>query len=775
MSALRSILPHPSSLSRALPMMLMLAVSLGLPGLPLISPAVVAAPAQQGRRLVVIPFKVLGGTPADAWLGESFAEQLSLALSQARGLSVIERSQLDQLLKEQGLGQSFMADEASAPKLGRLLGAQQLVLGSVQIDGDALVVSLRLVDSATGQLAPMQSLQLQGSRSQLFELQSRLAALALQKWAGLSPEAARAQASALNPTGSAQAYTLYQQALADLRTPSDAKLQAAMQSLRQAIALDPAFTLAYAALSEAHALRASYHYIMPSARPDDMDRALDYAQQALKIGSHPEAVYRALARAQFARGDRAGALASIETALAHKPGDSLSLHAWLEYQPEKVSAEKLQQTLLGFGADPDDPEMLMLLSKLELGQLRRLIKQAARESDPAASAQLAAQVRAQVARIRDKLERVEAQQAQNPYVQVQFAELALQQGNFGEARQILERALAMDPENAMVHFAAGTAFFSTQRKEDADFVISHFRRGLELDPAFAPAHSFWGMYAYFILRDQVQAREHLLAAQQLIPDTALSPMLLGYIALENGEKLQAYAYLRKALENQGKLIGEQISRGSVLISLIQLAAEVKPEERAAWIAQLRKLGREEAGRELRELIDWLAGRQEFSLALEIFNDLNAPGQAPGSSPGQSLSEADQRLYQRVVLLQRLQQSPKDAAVLNDLGRLALLDGQLEDAQRYLIQASELAPEIPTIVFNTGLMWLEQKQPAKAAAAFERVLVLQPQHVKARYQLGEARFRLGQKVEAKALWEALLQQDPGNRDALAALEKLRAQP
>ena len=116
------------------------------------------------QRLVVLPFRNLNPSAEDQWLGESFAENITVALSQSSSLELVERSQLELVMQEQGFGQSAFADEQSAPKLGRLMGAQQMLIGSYQKQGQQLMVNARLVDVETGLIQGQQSVQLQGRR-----------------------------------------------------------------------------------------------------------------------------------------------------------------------------------------------------------------------------------------------------------------------------------------------------------------------------------------------------------------------------------------------------------------------------------------------------------------------------------------------------------------------------------------------------------------------------------------------------------------------------------
>ncbi len=64
-------------------------------------------------------------------LGAAAADELTTQLVQTCKLTVVERAQLDALLAEQNLGASGRATAASAAEIGRLLGVQVILTGSI--------------------------------------------------------------------------------------------------------------------------------------------------------------------------------------------------------------------------------------------------------------------------------------------------------------------------------------------------------------------------------------------------------------------------------------------------------------------------------------------------------------------------------------------------------------------------------------------------------------------------------------------------------------------
>jgi curli biogenesis system outer membrane secretion channel CsgG len=99
-----------------------LALSLGAPDI-----------AAQGKpRVAVLAFEnnttlsILGSR-----LGFAAADELTTQLVKTGEFSVIERQQIDAVLAEQKLGMSGAVDAATAARIGKLLGAQAVIVGSI--------------------------------------------------------------------------------------------------------------------------------------------------------------------------------------------------------------------------------------------------------------------------------------------------------------------------------------------------------------------------------------------------------------------------------------------------------------------------------------------------------------------------------------------------------------------------------------------------------------------------------------------------------------------
>jgi TolB-like protein len=84
-------------------------------------------------------------------LQKGLTDMLITELSKLEQFRVVERNELQRVLKEMELGQSGLVEESSVQEVGRLLGAQNLLLGSYMfmLDGQ-LRIDVRIVEVETG-------------------------------------------------------------------------------------------------------------------------------------------------------------------------------------------------------------------------------------------------------------------------------------------------------------------------------------------------------------------------------------------------------------------------------------------------------------------------------------------------------------------------------------------------------------------------------------------------------------------------------------------------
>lgn len=110
-----------------------------------------AAQAQGRSRVAVLPFQNVG--KKNALAGGIISEKLVTAVMQRGGLEVVERTLLAAVLREQRLMHSGAVDAGSMKELGRILGVDALVGGTVMERADGrFEVNTRLIDTQSARI-----------------------------------------------------------------------------------------------------------------------------------------------------------------------------------------------------------------------------------------------------------------------------------------------------------------------------------------------------------------------------------------------------------------------------------------------------------------------------------------------------------------------------------------------------------------------------------------------------------------------------------------------
>jgi len=118
--------------------------------LSLLLPALALAQPSRVPMVAVMPFS---GRSLDADALEGIASALSSDLLNTGKFRVMERSQMDAILKEQGFQQSGACDGSEcAVEVGKLLAVDHMVVGTVAKVGGTYVVTTRLVNVGSGEV-----------------------------------------------------------------------------------------------------------------------------------------------------------------------------------------------------------------------------------------------------------------------------------------------------------------------------------------------------------------------------------------------------------------------------------------------------------------------------------------------------------------------------------------------------------------------------------------------------------------------------------------------
>ncbi len=203
------------------------------------APTAGAAPAN--KSVAVLYFENQSGSKEDEYLRDGITEDILTELSKIRGLNTFSRPTV----------LAFRDKPVTPTQIGQQLGAAYVLTGTLRRAGARLRINAQLVDTRTD--FPVWSERFDREMKDVFEVQDEIARkIAEALRVTLSPQ--ELEALAVKPTENLQAYDLYLRGKRYARRQTRQDLEFALQMFENAVAMDPSFSLAYAACANACAM-----------------------------------------------------------------------------------------------------------------------------------------------------------------------------------------------------------------------------------------------------------------------------------------------------------------------------------------------------------------------------------------------------------------------------------------------------------------------------------------------------------------------------------------
>ena len=218
--------------------------------------------------IAVLAFTNMSGDPEQEYFSDGIAEDIITGLSHMKGIFVIARNS----------SFTYKGEAVDVTRVGRELGVRYVLEGSVRRGGERVRVTAQLIDAGTG--GHVWADRYDGTLEDVFALQDEITAKVL---SAVGPEItlAEMQRARAKRSESFDAWDRYLQALRPFYALDKAGFEEATALLREAIAIDPRFSTAYATLARCH-VNAAYHGWGTSAR-EEISTAEKFARQALAL------------------------------------------------------------------------------------------------------------------------------------------------------------------------------------------------------------------------------------------------------------------------------------------------------------------------------------------------------------------------------------------------------------------------------------------------------------------------------------------------------------
>ncbi len=200
--------------------------------------------------IAVLKFQNLGSAPELAPMATGLADMIITDLSQVRSLTVIERSRIHALMEEMGLGQSGLVEEATAPRVGNLLGARKILQGSfLEVTDKELRLDANLADVVSAKAKSAGKIS--GELARFFRLEKDLVFKVIRAL-GIQLTEAEEKAILTIPTENLLAFLAYARGL---EARDRGEYDKAEQEFQNAVKADTKFLRAQAQLERTRGVR----------------------------------------------------------------------------------------------------------------------------------------------------------------------------------------------------------------------------------------------------------------------------------------------------------------------------------------------------------------------------------------------------------------------------------------------------------------------------------------------------------------------------------------
>jgi TolB-like protein/Tfp pilus assembly protein PilF len=261
------------------------------------------------KSVAVLPFVNDSGQKDEQFFSDGLSQDLITALSQFAGLKVINRDSAFQ----------FRDSKDSIKTIAQQLGVAHILEGSVQRAEGEVRITATLVNAADGSI--LWSQRYDKPYKDLFALQDAITqSVADALKAKLLTAPGAAVQSDRPPSGNLDAYTAYLRGITDFARGDETGVHQAIVDYQRAVAIDPGYAAAWAALSRAWA-RLGGAYQGGTAQQQAFGQARRAGDKALQLAPDLAAAHAARSYLAFSRSDWGEARSEAQRALQLAPND----------------------------------------------------------------------------------------------------------------------------------------------------------------------------------------------------------------------------------------------------------------------------------------------------------------------------------------------------------------------------------------------------------------------------------------------------------------------
>jgi adenylate cyclase len=299
----------------------------------------------KGPSIAVLPFNNLSGNKDDDYFSDGISEDIITALSRFNDLFVIARNSSFQ----------FKSKAVDVREVGKNLGVQYVLEGSVRRDKSRLRVTAQLLDARNGAHLWAENYDRDLTANSIFAIQDELASKVVSKIGdplrGMISQAGMSEASRKGNVA-LSAYECVLRAKAYFATFDPAFHKISRECLEEAVKTDPSYSDAWAWLALVYTDEYSFHY---DPRPNSLARAVDVARRSITLDPSNQMGNWFLARALFFQGNFDQFLRQAERAVGLNPNNTAVLAGaavYISYSGQWERGKELIERALALNPNP---------------------------------------------------------------------------------------------------------------------------------------------------------------------------------------------------------------------------------------------------------------------------------------------------------------------------------------------------------------------------------------------------------------------------------------
>ena len=259
--------------------------------------------------IAILAFENMSNDPEQNFFAEGISEDIITELSRFRSFFVIARNS----------SFSFKAQSTSVKEIGRKLGVQYIVEGSVRRAGDRVRITAQLIDAVEDKHLWADRYDRQSG--DIFAVQDEVTQAIVTT---IEPQliSSERQLARRKPTENLNAWESYQRGLWHIFQYKPEDTIKALEFLEKAIQLDPNFSSAYGGFAFAMYV----HLIMDVSRDrdGDLERGLKAGLTAVSIDENDPFAHAGLGRIRIIRAEHQQAIASFDRAIELNPSFAIA-------------------------------------------------------------------------------------------------------------------------------------------------------------------------------------------------------------------------------------------------------------------------------------------------------------------------------------------------------------------------------------------------------------------------------------------------------------------